>query len=212
MWGMTPRQSPGFLRSQEVPSGRRPHIVIIRRSRRYGKVYWYSNQVAGWAHLYKYPGTHIEAPAPRSGPLCEKEGTSVNAEEARGFIGQNHRAVLATYRRDGGLQMSPVTAAVDAEGYVTISSRETAYKVKNLLRDHRAAVCVFTDSFFGPWVQVEGVAHLIHLPEAMEGLVDYYRRASGEHPDWEEYRAAMVEDARCLIRIAIERAAPNVSG
>lgn len=136
----------------------------------------------------------------------------MDAAEARDFINKNHRAVMATHRRDGGLQMSPVTAAVDGEGFVTISSRETAFKVKNLLRDPRASVCVFTDSFFGAWVQIEGTAQIVHLPKAMEQLVDYYRRASGEHPDWEDYRAAMVKDRRCLIRIAIERAAPNVSG
>lgn len=132
--------------------------------------------------------------------------------EALDFISQNHRAVLVTHRSDGGLQSSPVTVGVDDEGSVVISSRETAYKVKNLKRDPRATVCVFTDDFFGPWVQIEGTASFVHLPDAMEGLVDYYRRISGEHPDWDEYRQAMVDDKRLLIRIAIERAGPDRSG
>lgn len=136
----------------------------------------------------------------------------MRAEDARRFITENHRAVLVTHRRDGGLQTSPVTVGTDDDGFVVISSRETAYKVRNLERDPRATLCVFTDRFFGEWVQVEGKAELVRLPEAMDGLVDYYRRISGEHPDWEDYRRAMVEDRRLLIRIRIEKAGPDRSG
>ncbi|HVM20083.1 MAG TPA: PPOX class F420-dependent oxidoreductase [Egibacteraceae bacterium] len=136
----------------------------------------------------------------------------MDADEAREFIRSNSRAVLATFRRDGGVQMSPVDGVVDADGYVVVSSRETAMKVRNLQRNPRATLCVFTESFYGPWVYVEGDAELVQLPEAMEGLVDYYRRAKGEHPDWDEYRQAMVDDRRLLIRIPIERAGPSVAG
>jgi PPOX class probable F420-dependent enzyme len=120
--------------------------------------------------------------------------------------------VFATTRSDGRPQLSPVVAAVDDVGRVLISTRETAIKAKNLAKDPRASLCVLNDRFFGEWVQVEGTAELIHLPEAMPLLEDYYRRISGEHPDWADYRAAMQRDRRLIVRITIERAGPNVSG
>jgi PPOX class probable F420-dependent enzyme len=136
----------------------------------------------------------------------------MQADEAREFIAAHHRAVLATQRADGRPQLSPVVCAVDAEGRVIVSTRETAVKTKNLRRDPRASLCVFNDAFFGAWVQVEGSAEVVSLPGAMEPLVDYYRQVSGEHPDWADYRAAMVRDRRVIVRITIERAGPNVSG
>ena len=128
------------------------------------------------------------------------------------FLRAHHRAVLATSRSDGMPQLSPVTCAVDDEGRVLISTRETAVKTKNLRRRPRASVCVFTDTFFGEWVQVEGNAEVISLPDAMDLLVEYYRRVSGEHPDWDDYRAAMIRDRRVIVRITITRAGPDVSG
>ncbi len=136
----------------------------------------------------------------------------MNLDEARDVIRTQHHAVLATFRRDGAVQLSPVTANVDDDGYVVISSRQAAYKVRNLRRDPRAYLCVFPDSFYGRWVQVDGRVTVIDLPEAMEGLVDYYRRTSGEHPDWDDYRAAMVRDKRVLLRMSIDRAGPDRSG
>ena len=136
----------------------------------------------------------------------------MDVEEARDFIRQNGRAVLATTRSDGGVQMSPVDGVIDQDGYAVLSSRETAIKVKNLRRRPHATLCVFTDAFYGPWGYVEGDVEIVSLPEAMEGLVDYYRRAAGEHPDWDDYRVAMERDQRLLIRIPIERAGPTVSG
>jgi PPOX class probable F420-dependent enzyme len=105
-----------------------------------------------------------------------------------------------------------VTVAVDGEGRVVISTREPAMKVRNLRRDPRVSLAAFTDAFYGDWVQVEGTAEIVSLPEAMDLLVDYYRRAAGEHPNWDEYRAAMAEQRRVVIRFAIERAGPRVSG
>ncbi len=131
---------------------------------------------------------------------------------ARAFLGQHHRAVLATTRADGRPQLSPVACALDSSGRVVISTRETAIKAKNLRRDPRAALCVFSDGFFGDWVQVEGTAEIISLPAAMELLVDYYRTVAGEHPDWDDYRAAMQRDRRVVIRIDITRAGPDISG
>lgn len=128
------------------------------------------------------------------------------------FIRLNHRAVLATRRRDGGVQMSPVLAVVDADSKVAISSRETAIKTLNLRRDPRAALLVMNDRFFGEWHQVEGAAEILSLPEAMEPLVEYYRAAVGEHDDWDDYRAAMERERRCLLRITVERSGPTRSG
>ena len=104
------------------------------------------------------------------------------------------------------------TNNLDADGRAIISSRETAYKVRNLRRDPRAALCVFVEAFTGPWVQIEGTAEVVTLPAAMELLIDYYRRLAGEHPDWDDYRRAMTADQRVLIRITIERAGPDRQG
>jgi PPOX class probable F420-dependent enzyme len=133
----------------------------------------------------------------------------VNADEARAFISSNHRAVLATLRADGTPQLVPVTAAVDAEGRVIVSTTEPSVKVRNLRRNPHAALCVMNDGFFGAWAHVEGTVEIVELPEAMELLVDYYRRVSGEHPDWDDYRAAMERDRRVLLRISIQRAGPS---
>lgn len=136
----------------------------------------------------------------------------MDIEQAREFIRKNHRGVLTTCRQDGRLQMSPILMGIDEEGLAVISSRETAYKVKNLRRDPRASVCIFGDRFFGQWLQIDGTAEILSLPEAMEPLVTYYRTNFGEHPDWEEYRQAMVQEQRLLIRIHIEHAGPDKSG
>jgi PPOX class probable F420-dependent enzyme len=131
---------------------------------------------------------------------------------AQQFLRDNENAVLATWRRDGRVQMSPVTVGLDGAGRAIISSRETAYKVRNLRRDPRAALCVFVEAFTGPWVQIEGIAEIVALPEAMEPLMDYYRRLAGEHPDWNDYRRAMTADRRVLLRITIDRAGPDRQG
>ena len=136
----------------------------------------------------------------------------MDTARAADFLHAHHRAVLATARSDGRPQLSPVTCTVDDEGRVLISTRETALKTRNLRRRPQASLCVFTDNFFGEWVQVEGDVEIIPLPDAMDLLVDYYRRISGEHPDWDDYRAAMVRDRRVIARITITRAGPDVSG
>ncbi len=105
-----------------------------------------------------------------------------------------------------------MVAGSDAAGYAVVSTRETARKVAHLRRRPFAALCVFTDAFFGPWVQVEGPVEIVALPGAMDGLVDLYRSAAGEHPDWEEFKAAMWRERRVLLRIAIERVGPTLSG
>lgn len=127
-------------------------------------------------------------------------------DEARRFIAENHHGVLTTFRRDGRVQQSPVAAGVDDEGRVIISVTEDRAKARNARRDPRVSLCVFTDRFYGPWVQVEGTARFADGPDRLDALVDYYRRLSGEHPDWDEYRASMQKDRRVLLRFDIERA------
>lgn len=136
----------------------------------------------------------------------------MDAARAVEFIRSHHRAVIATTRADGTTQMSPVLTAVDEAGRVVVSTRETAYKVRHLRRLPYASLCVFTDAFFGDWVQVEGPVEVVSLPDAMEPLVDYYRRISGEHPNWDDYRAAMQNEKRVLLRLTVERAGPTVAG
>jgi PPOX class probable F420-dependent enzyme len=132
----------------------------------------------------------------------------VDVEAARAFLSKQHRAVLATSRADGTPQLSPVLATVDEAGRVVVSTTEGSVKVRNLRRRPHAALCVLNDGFFGDWTQVEGEVEIVSLPDAMDGLIDYYRRVAGEHADWDEYRAAMERDRRVLLRIPIERAGP----
>ncbi|MGD0441520.1 MAG: PPOX class F420-dependent oxidoreductase [Acidimicrobiales bacterium] len=131
--------------------------------------------------------------------------------DALAFITQHHRAVLATTRDDGSPQLSPVTAGVDGNT-VVVSTRETAKKTRNLKRRPRASLLVFTDGFYGQWVQVDGAVEVVSLPEAMDGLIAYYRQTGGEHPDWDEYRAAMERERRVLLRMTVERAGPDSAG
>ncbi|HEV7887936.1 MAG TPA: PPOX class F420-dependent oxidoreductase [Acidimicrobiales bacterium] len=136
----------------------------------------------------------------------------MDADAAREFIRHNDRAVMATTRSSGRPQMSPVTAGVDDEGYVVVSTREASMKVANLRRDPWASVLVFTEAFFGPWVRVDGPVEIVPLPEAMDGLVAIYRSVKGEHPDWDEYRQAMTDQGRVLLRLRIEEAGPDKAG
>jgi PPOX class probable F420-dependent enzyme len=133
-------------------------------------------------------------------------------ETALDFVRKNPRGVLATYRRDGQAQLSPVAAAVDSEDRLVISTREGAMKTLNLRRSPRAAFCAITERFFGEWHTLEGTVQIISLPDAMELLVDYYRRVSGEHPDWQEYRDAMVRERRVLLRLTVDRSGPTQQG
>jgi PPOX class probable F420-dependent enzyme len=136
----------------------------------------------------------------------------MDLDEARGFLREHHRGVLATRSASGGVQQSPVLVNLDGEGRAIISSRETAYKVRNLRRDPWAQACVFTDRFFGRWLFIEGRTEVLSLPEAMDPLIDYYKRFPDENPDWGDYRVRMERERRVLIRIELERAGPDRQG
>jgi PPOX class probable F420-dependent enzyme len=136
----------------------------------------------------------------------------MTSDDVRAFVRQHHHGVLATIRRDGRPQLSPVLVGVDDQGYLVVSTRERAVKTANVRREPFASVCMFVDAFYGEWVQAEGPAHVVSLPEAMEGLVSYYRGVAGEHPDWQEYRAAMERERRVLLRIRVDRVGPTRSG
>lgn len=136
----------------------------------------------------------------------------MNLDAARDFVREHHQAVLATLRQDGSPQLTPVSAGIDEVGRVIVSTRETAYKVKNVRRNGRAWLCVLPDGFYGEWIYLEGDASIESLPAAMDGLIAYYRSISGEHPDWDDYRQAMVRDQRCLLRLELTRAGPDKHG
>jgi PPOX class probable F420-dependent enzyme len=133
----------------------------------------------------------------------------VDLDRAREFIREHHRGVLATRRSGDRIQHSPVLVNLDGEGRAIISSRETAIKVKNLRRDPWAQIVVTTNRFFGDWIWAEGQAEVLSLPEAMDPLIDYYKRFPDENPDWDDYRARMDRERRVLIRIELEDAGPD---
>lgn len=136
----------------------------------------------------------------------------MDLDKARAFLQRHHRGVLATRGAGGRIQQSPVLVNTDGEGRAIISSRETAYKVRNLRRDPWVQACIFTDRFFGQWLFFEGTAQVLSLPEAMDPLIDYYKRFPDANPDWDDYRRRMERERRVLIRIALERAGPDLQG
>ena len=135
----------------------------------------------------------------------------MDLDEARAFLREHHRGILATVGSDGRPQMSAVSVGVDDQGRAVISTREDAYKVRHIRKDPRVSLCVTSDDFWR-WIQVDGQATVLFLPEAMEPLVEYYRGISGEHPDWDDYRRAMEEQRRVILRIDMERAGPDRQG
>jgi PPOX class probable F420-dependent enzyme len=128
------------------------------------------------------------------------------------FLRPRHRALLVTRRADGGPQLSPVTCGVDSDGRIVVSTYPGRAKTRNARRDPRVSVCVLSDDWDGPWVQVDGTAEVLDMPDALDGLVDYYRGISGEHPDWDDYRAAMARQDKSLIRVTVERWGPIATG
>ncbi|HET8560576.1 MAG TPA: PPOX class F420-dependent oxidoreductase [Marmoricola sp.] len=136
----------------------------------------------------------------------------VERTELLDFIRPRHRMTLVTRRRDGSLQVSPVTGGVDDRGRIVVASYPQRAKAANLRRDPHATVLVHSEHWDGPYVQVDGTAEVIDLPDAVEPLVDYFRSISGEHPDWQEYRRAMQDQGKCLIRVTVVRWGPIATG
>ena len=145
-------------------------------------------------------------------PRTIATNTAVDRDGLTEFLRPRHHMILLTWRRDGGVQGSPVTAGVDDEGRIVVATYPERAKSTNVVRRPRASVIVLSEEFNGPWVQVDGDAELITLPDAVEPLVDYFRAISGEHPDWAEYRQAMVDQGKALIRITPTRWGPVATG
>jgi PPOX class probable F420-dependent enzyme len=138
--------------------------------------------------------------------------TRVDQSGLEEFIRHRHHCILSTRRQDGNAQMSPVTMGLGPDGAILVSSYPERAKVHNLRRHGEASVCVLSDEFGGPWVQVSGPTVVVDLPEALEGLVTYFRSISGEHSDWAEYRQAMVDQGKVLIRLVPEEWGPISTG
>ena len=145
-------------------------------------------------------------------PRTIATNTEVSREELLSFVRPRHHMVFVTQRTSGGVQTSPVTGGVDADGRLVISSYPERAKVANARRSPSVSVLVLSDDFGGAWVQVDGTCEVIDLPGALEPLVDYYRSISGEHPDWDDYRSAMVAQGKCLLRVTPESWGPVATG
>ncbi|GAA1739143.1 PPOX class F420-dependent oxidoreductase [Nonomuraea bangladeshensis] len=136
----------------------------------------------------------------------------VDRPELLDFLRTRHHGLLSTVRADGRPQLSPVTCGVDADGRIVVSTYPERAKTRNAKRDERVSICVLSDDWNGPWVQVDGRAEVLDMPEALDGLVEYYRCIAGEHPDWDEYREAMRRQDKSLIRVHIDRWGPIATG
>ncbi|WP_375498828.1 PPOX class F420-dependent oxidoreductase [uncultured Jatrophihabitans sp.] len=145
-------------------------------------------------------------------PRSIATNTTVALGELLEFVRPRHRMTLVTHRRDGSPQLSPVTGGVDADGRIVVSTYPERAKVSNLRRTPECSIMVQSDEWNGPWVQVDGTAEVLDLPAALDPLVDYFRSISGEHPDWDEYRQAMTEQGKSLIRITPTRWGPIATG
>jgi PPOX class probable F420-dependent enzyme len=138
--------------------------------------------------------------------------TTVDLAGLLEFVRPRHHVILTTRRADGAPQLSPVTAGVDDDGRIVISTYPERAKTHNARRDPAVSVLVQSDEWNGPWVQVDGTAEVLDLPDALEPLVDYFRTIAGEHPDWDEYREAMRRQGKSLIRITPTRWGPIATG
>ena len=145
-------------------------------------------------------------------PRTIATNTKVGRDELLDFIRPRHHGILMTTRRDGRPQASPNTIGVDTQGRIVISTYPERAKAMNVRRNEQVSVCVLSDNFGDAWVQVDGTAEVLDLPEALEPLVEYFRCIAGEHPDWDEYRQAMVDQGKSLIRVTIDRWGPIATG
>ncbi len=145
-------------------------------------------------------------------PRTIATNTEVDRDALLDFVRPHHHMIVITRRQDGSPQASPVTGGVDADGRIVVSTYPERAKARNLRRDQHCGVLVLSDDFGGAWVQVDGTAEVLDLPDALEPLVDYYRAIAGEHPDWDEYRQAMTAQGKSLLRITVARWGPIATG
>ena len=145
-------------------------------------------------------------------PPTAARDINVDRDQLLEFIRPRHHGILVTTRRDGRPQLSPVTMGVDPEGRITVSTYPDRAKARNAARAEQASMCVLSDDFGGEWVQVDGRIEVVGQPAAVDALVEYYRSISGEHPDWDEYREAMVRQDKVLLRLTIDRWSPISRG
>ncbi|PKW08709.1 PPOX class probable F420-dependent enzyme [Streptomyces sp. 1222.5] len=138
--------------------------------------------------------------------------TRVSLDELLDFVRPRHRALLITRRADGAPQASPLTCGVDDSGRIVVSTYPERAKTRNAKRDSRVALVVLSDEWNGPWVQIDGTAEVVDAPESVEPLVEYYRNIAGEHPDWDEYRQAMLKQGKSIIRVTPDRWGPIATG
>ncbi|BCM68196.1 MULTISPECIES: PPOX class F420-dependent oxidoreductase [Streptomyces] len=138
--------------------------------------------------------------------------TRVSLDELLDFVRPRHRALLITRRADGSPQASPLTCGVDDSGRIVVSTYPERAKTRNAKRDPRVSLVVLSDDWNGPWVQIDGTAEVIDAPDSVEPLVEYYRTIAGEHPDWNEYRSAMLKQGKSIVRVTPERWGPVATG
>jgi PPOX class probable F420-dependent enzyme len=139
-------------------------------------------------------------------------GVELGRAELAEHVAGRHRWVLATTRADGRPQMSLVSGGMIADGRLAIATYPQRAKVNNARRNPHVSVAVMGEAFDDAWVQIDGDAEVLDLPEAGDAFVEYYRSISGEHPDWDEYRQAMVDQGKCIILVTPTRWSPLSTG
>ncbi|MDO8108418.1 PPOX class F420-dependent oxidoreductase [Isoptericola sp. b441] len=138
--------------------------------------------------------------------------TTVDLDGLLEFVRPRHRMILLTRRADGGPQASPVTGGVDDSGRLVVSTYPERAKTRNVRRRPEASLVVLSDDWSGAWVQVDGPADVVDATQDVEPFVEYFRNISGEHPDWDEYRRAMLDQGKSLIRVTPRRWSPISTG
>ena len=130
--------------------------------------------------------------------------------EAQEFLRHNHHGVLVARKRDGSLQMTLVSPVIGGDGRVTITARESTYKVKNIRRNPQVSLLVFGEKFNGSnYIQVDGKAEVIAHPQAMDIVLDWHRQVRREPVSWDEIRKKTLAEGRIAIRLTIEKVGPQ---
>ncbi len=140
------------------------------------------------------------------------ENLELDPDELADHLAERHRWVLSTTRRDGRPQMSLVSGGMIADGRLAVATYPERVKAMNARRDPNVSVAVMGEEFDDSWIQIDGRAEVLDVPEALDAFVEYYRSISGEHPDWDEYRQAMIDQGKCVVMITPTRWSPLSSG